>query len=326
MTSTEILNSSDESDLAKAVNLLADGAIVALPTETVYGLAADAGNVTAVERIFRAKGRPTLHPLIVHVVDREAAIGLAAEWPEVADALARKFWPGPLTLLVRKSPKVPDVVTGGRSTVALRVPDHKVMRQILSKLNARGVVGLAAPSANLFGSISPTTASHVKADLTGLIDAVLDGGTCSIGVESTIVDCTSVPPRILRPGGVPVERLDEALVSLGLSCDTTEVASHDHSVAIAPGTLPSHYAPLARLEVFENVADLEARVAELTRQGMRVKRLPYHDDAETYSHNLYATLRACDSEHPNVIVALLPAPIGVGVAVRDRLIRASADR
>ena len=323
---TEALRAESDTDLKRAVALLAAGDIVALPTETVYGLAADAGNVNAVERIFLAKGRPSTHPLIVHVIERAAAVRLATDWSETAEALARTFWPGPLTLLVRKSDAVPLAVTGGRETVAVRVPSHPVMRRILTELHALGSIGLAAPSANRFGSVSPTTAAHVMRDLDGSINAVLDGGHCAVGVESTIVDCTVHPPRVLRPGGVPTENLNEALATLGLTCDTTAVVSNDPSIAVAPGTLPSHYAPSSRLEVFETKLDLERRMRDLQSRGLRVAELPSTDDSVIYSRNLYASLRECDSENPDVIVALLPAAIGMGVAVRDRLIRASAAR
>jgi len=323
---TLLLDASNDVDIERSIRILAEGGLVALPTETVYGLAADAGNEEAVAHIFRVKGRPASHPLIVHVADMNAAVSLAHDWPTVADLLARRFWPGPLTLLVRKAAHVPFAVTGGRATVALRVPHHPVMQAILRKLQSRGVIGLAAPSANLFGSISPTTADHVMADLGGSIDAVVDGGECEVGVESTIVDCTGDVPRILRPGGLPAEDLNDALATLGVSCEATDFASSDPTIAIAPGMLPSHYAPKAKLEIYERLGDLEYRAHELEAQGINVAVLPHFDDPNLYSHELYANLRACDSGRPDVILALLPVAEGVGVAVRDRLVRAAADR
>lgn len=329
--STLILDGSNDADVAEAVGLLAAGRIVAVPTETVYGLAADASNDDAVRRVFEAKGRPTNHPLIVHVADVERARKLSTDWTSAAEILAQSFWPGPLSILTRRSSGVSGVVTGGLDTVVLRVPDHPVMRRLLALVHDQGSIGLAAPSANRFGAVSPTTASHVVADLNGRIDAVLDGGPCSVGVESTIVDCTSEPAVILRPGGVAVEDIAAVFSEHGLSVEfspgvVAENGNRGIEQAIAPGMLRSHYAPNTRLQVFETPSALtEARHAAQSR-GLRVVELPHPESVYEYSRDLYASLRACDDLGADLIVGLLPRAVGLGAAVRDRLLKAAAER
>ncbi|MEY2628135.1 MAG: hypothetical protein RJB08_1894 [Actinomycetota bacterium] len=326
MTATRLLSGSTEEGLDAAVEILVSGGVVALPTETVYGLAADAGNESAVHKIFASKGRPTTHPLIAHVADPAHARVLAADWPASAELLAEAFWPGPLTLLVEKSDAVPSAVTGGRSTVAIRVPAHPIMLQLLSRLHEKGVIGLAAPSANRFGSISPTSAQHVLDDLDGLIDAVLDGGECNVGVESTIIDCTNDPLRVLRPGGVPTERIEAVLKASSLDLVESFDTATDKTEAIAPGMLESHYAPESRLEIFETEEQMHARLSELNAEGSRCVVLPHPTNVDDYSRTLYANLRVCDVGRPDVILAVLPAAVGLGVAIRDRLRKASAAR
>ncbi len=314
--------------VAAAVQVLREGGLVALPTETVYGLAADASNELAVRRIFAAKGRPASHPLIVHLAGEQALPLYAAEVPERARKLASAFWPGPLTLVLKKSARVSDAVTGGQDTVALRVPAHPLARAVLAQFGG----GLAAPSANKFGHVSPTTAEHVRADLGEEVDLILDGGPCEVGVESTIVDLSGPLPALLRSGGVPAEDVERVL---------GERLSAPLSPVRAPGMLASHYAPRAGLLLVE----ANAVVAEVARQveaglevavmapgsptlpsgkGSRLFRLP--EDPAGFARALYATLREIDAAGFDVIVAAPPEGAGLGVAVRDRLRRASAPR
>lgn len=324
MTRTLTLDGRADAELRTAIDIIVRGGIIGVPTETVYGLAADAGNEDALRKIFAAKGRPESHPLILHVADVDSARRVANPWPHAAEVLARAFWPGPLTLLVNRSSEISKVVTGGRDTVAVRVPSHAVFARLLAGLAERGCVGLAAPSANKFGSVSPTSARHVLADLDGLIDAVLDGGECSVGVESTIVDCTLAVPRLLRPGGVAAESVRAALVAEGFGFD--DGSDVGHTEAIAPGMLPSHYAPRARVETFADIAELADRRDQLVRQAVNVEILPHPEDLYEYSKRLYASLRECDARGANVILALLPPEEGLGRAIRDRLTKAAADR
>lgn len=284
-------------NIARAAAILRDGGLVAFPTETVYGLGANALDPVAVKKIFAAKERPYWDPLIVHVTSVEMARTLAIGLPE---RLTKRFWPGPLTLVLQKLPCVPDEVTAGRPTVALRMPKHPVASALLTAAQ----VPIAAPSANRFGCPSPTRAEHVLADLGDRVDMILDGGPTEIGVESTILDLTRMPPVILRPGGVPREELDNAAVA---------PAVEDEHV-IAPGMSFKHYAPRARVEVFETEDALRARAAELPNAAVLIPK------AET----LFAQLRELDSQGTPVILALLPDPVGLGLAVRDRLTRAAA--
>lgn len=315
-------------DLHQAVTLLRDGGVVAVPTETVYGLAADAARPAAVRRIFAVKGRPATHPLILHVADLAAAKRCAAQWTACAEVLARSFWPGPLAVLVQKSAVVDPIVTGGRDTVALRVPRHEATLALLRQLHAAGSPGLAAPSANRFGAVSPTTAQHVLSDLGDAIDAVVDGGGCDVGVESTIVDCRSETAVILRPGGVPIEAIGDALAPHGITAVLSSdlAGTRDPNRAIASGMLASHYAPRARVDVFEHAAALEEARRGYAESGTRYAVLPAPDDVFAYSRGLFASLRACDASGVAVILALLPPPTGLGLAVRDRLLKASAAR
>lgn len=319
-----------------AAEVLAGGGLVAFPTETVYGLGALADRPDAVRRVFEAKGRPPGHPLIVHLARADQLAEWADEVPDAARRLAEALWPGPLTVLVARSSRVPDEVTGGRATVGLRVPAHP---WALALLEAVGT-GIAAPSANRFGSVSPTTADHVRADLGGAVDLVLDGGHCPVGVESTIVDCTTDRPTVLRPGGVPPERLAEVL---GAAPD----AWAGEGPARAPGMLASHYAPRALVVPVEDVAEVPAAVAAapagpvgvvgpaslpepvvewLDRSGHDWLELEPVGDPEGYARRLYLRLHQADRLGLAALVAVLPPAQGLGVAVRDRLARAAHDR
>jgi len=313
-------------DLAHAARVLAAGGLVAFPTETVYGLGADAGSAAAVARIFAAKGRPRAHPLIVHLPGPADLDRWAAEVPDAARRLAARFWPGPLTLVVRRGPDVIDEVTGGAATVGLRVPAHPVALALLGEFGR----ALAAPSANRFGAVSPTSAAHVAADLGDAVDYIVDGGPCQVGVESTIVDLSAGAPSLLRPGGVPREAIEAVL-----GCRLVTGAATP-----APGTLPSHYAP--RTRVVTAAADRLAEVAAAAAPpvailapaslvagavlpaGVTVAPLP--DAADDAARDLYAILRDLDGRGFATIVAVLPDEVGLGTAVADRLRRAAGPR
>ncbi|HXX92554.1 MAG TPA: L-threonylcarbamoyladenylate synthase, partial [Planctomycetota bacterium] len=272
---------------------------------TVYGLGADAENESAVRRIFRVKGRPSTHPLIVHVQDPWP---WAQDPPPWARRLAERFWPGPMTLVVRRNRRASDAVTGGQETVGLRVPSHPLA---LSLLRAFGG-GIAAPSANRFGKVSPTTAAHVRSDLGSEVDFILDGGPSTVGVESTIIDCSGPEPSILRPGGVTREAIQEALGRPVEVIGTGEIR--------VPGQLESHYAPRAEV-VPVSPGELEGRAAELRTRGLNVEVL-----REPEARTLYASLREADARGADAVVVVLPALEGLGLAVADRLRKAAAPR
>ena len=291
----------------RALEVLRAGGLVAIPTETVYGLAADASNEQAVRRIFAAKGRPADHPLIVHIASAEHLPHWASSVPTTAAVLADACWPGPLTVLVPKADHVLPVVTGGRPTVGVRVPAHPLTLELLERFGG----GLAAPSANRFGKVSPTTAEHVRADLGDLVDYVLDGGPCPVGVESTIVDCTVTPAQILRPGGIP----DEQIAAL-LRNDVAPATGPSR----ASGMLASHYAPTARVLLADS-AD-EARQLAAAHPGSEV--LDRTDDLVDSARHLYDDLRDADRRGVSVVVAVMPPALGLGHAIRDRLTKAAA--
>lgn len=312
--------------IARACELLRAYELVAFPTETVYGLGADAQSAAAVAKIFAAKGRPTDHPLIAHLGAASWLGDWVADVPDVARHLAEKFWPGPLTLVLARSPRVPLAVTGGLETVAVRVPSHPVALELLAAFGS----AIAAPSANRFGNVSPTTAAHVR-DEFGDSVFVLDGGPCGVGVESTIVDVSRGAPVILRPGGVSREALEGVVGAAVAVTASAEVR--------APGTLESHYAPQARvvlvadagLEVEANRrAEAGARVGVLCRAplsnltpGIHALCLPQSN--EDAARLLYAALRELDATS-DVILASLPAETGLGLAIADRLRRAAGPR
>ena len=296
-------------DVDRALEVLRSGGLVAIPTETVYGLAGDATNEAAVRRIFAAKGRPADHPLIVHIASAAQLSDWADEVPSAAERLASTCWPGPLTLLVPKARHVLPVVTGGRSTVGIRVPAHPLTEELLTRFGG----GLAAPSANRFGMVSPTTAQHVRDDLGDAVDFVLDGGPCPIGVESTIIDCSVTPPHILRPGGIPSEQIVELLDG-----NIAEASGPSR----ASGMLASHYAPNARVLLAEDRAEALQLAADLDHPEL----IDRTADLVDYAQHLYSDLRAADARGAGTIVAVLPPPAGLGHAIRDRLMKAAAHR
>ena len=319
---------SDEAAVAAGAQALAQGRLVAFPTETVYGLGADARDPDAVARIFAAKGRPQDHPLICHVASAGDAAALVDGITPDARALADAFWPGPLTLVMPRSPAVPDAVTGGRHTVAVRVPAHPVAIALLRAFGGP----VAAPSANRFGRPSPTRAADVADELGDAVDVILDGGPCAIGIESTVVDMTTDPPQVLRPGRISAAQLSQVI--------GRPVAAQASGPARAPGMLESHYAPGARVEVVE-ATDAARRAAELVSGGNRVAlmcegtmpgapagavALGPMGAPDDYAARLYAAFRRADADGCDVIVAVPPPAEGIGVAVRDRLARAAAGR
>jgi L-threonylcarbamoyladenylate synthase len=330
--------------IARAADILRRGGLVAFPTETVYGLGADALQVSAVRRIFEAKGRPADDPLIVHVHDIHALNALTEDRPEVLEALASRFWPGPLTMVLRRSRAVPPEVTAGLDTVAVRIPAHPIAFALISA----AAIPVAAPSANLFSRPSPTRAAHVLEDLDGRIDLVIDGGPTTVGVESTVIDLTAPTPTILRPGAVTVEMLRTVLPAVRLP--NASVRDPRGSMK-SPGLLSRHYSPRAELTLYEGptrpvleriIADASAAFARGQAAGviaadeddlraappaLRIARLGSERNPHVLAANLYNTLRSLDAEGVDVILARTFADeSGLGVAIHDRLRRAAAGR
>jgi len=301
-----------------AANLLSGG-LVAFPTETVYGLGADASNAYAVARIYAVKGRPADHPLIVHVASMDGLGDWADDVPAYAIALARDFWPGPMTLVVKRSGLAGDFVTGGQDTVGVRVPNHPIALGLLEAFARAGGKGVAAPSANRFGNVSPTTAQAVSDELSDYLaksDVILDGGACTVGVESTIIDCTGDVPKILRPGAITEEMIKHAT---GL-----DVLGADGVAIRVSGSLESHYSPMATVVLdqtplagqgFIGMADVA------TPDG--VVRLAAPQSHDEFARILYSALRAADEQGLGTVVVAQPVGNGIAIAIRDRLMRAA---
>lgn len=322
---TRTLDCSDPAAIAEAAAIIRRGGLVAFPTETVYGLGADACNPLAVARVFEVKRRPRIDPIIVHVADPESA-RLYGRFPEdVASQLMRRFWPGPLTLVVARTEQVPPIVTAGLDTVAIRMPAHPAALALIRAANRP----LAAPSANPFGYISPTNARHVAEQLSGCIDLILDGGSCTVGVESTVLDLTERVPRILRAGGIPPEALREVLGELTLSIEA-------RSLPQAPGQLGRHYATRTPLMIVDE-ADPEAEPKPGERVGLLALTAP--ENAERYvgvevlspsgnlreaAANLFAALHRLDDLALDRLVAYRMPEHGLGIAIMDRLRRGAA--
>jgi len=307
--------------MGDAAAVLIAGGLVAFPTETVYGLGADACNAAAVARIYSVKGRPADHPLIVHVASIDSLGDWAADVPAYAIALARDYWPGPMTLVVTRSKLAADFITGGQDTVGVRVPNHPVALGLLEAFARAGGKGVAAPSANRFGNVSPTTAQAVSdelGDYLAMSDVILDGGACAVGVESTIIDCTGDVPKILRPGAVTVAMIE---VSTGLLVDGKAVERNEIRVS---GSLDSHYAPVAKVLLCETPTAGQGFIAHANIQTPEgVIRLASPSSDEEFARVLYAALRAADEQGLAEVVVMQPIGMGIGVAIRDRLIRAA---
>ena len=331
----------DDVTIRSAAQALAAGRLVAFPTETVYGLGADGLNPTAVQRIFAVKGRPADHPVILHVGTVQAAKALASHWPSMADQLASAFWPGPLTMILKRAACVPDIVTGGQDTVGLRMPSHPVAMQLLAAFAQVGSGVIAAPSANRFGAVSPTRAADVAAsigDRLAVGDVILDGGDCDVGVESTIIDLSGGQARLLRPGGISRHAIEQVL--------GVKMAESGANAPRVSGSLESHYAPRAKTvlcassELLSQLAQLQsdvqtasARIAALVMSPELIRVLsaregvvcmPISIDPQAYAHDLYARLNDADRQSAQVLLIEAPPQLPTWEAVNDRLRRACA--
>ena len=306
--------------LKQAAKHLKNGALVAFPTETVYGLGVDAENESAVGRMYQVKGRPANHPVIVHISDQNLVGYWAEEIPDFAIPLMRKFWPGPMTLILKRSTKAKDFVTGGQDYVGLRIPSNPIALRLLSEFEALDGHGVAAPSANRFGSVSPTSAGDVKDEIGDFLsekDFILDGGASEVGVESTIIDCSKELPRTLRLGAL-TEAMIEEVCPIDSDSDLEEIR--------VSGSLTRHYSPRAKVEVDRIAEPGEGLIAfseVATPEG--AIRLSSPESVEDYARSLYSSLRKGDSEGLGVIVVIPPSGNGLAAAIRDRIIRASAN-
>lgn len=331
---TALLNGTKKEDIAKAAVLLKAGGLVAIPTETVYGLAANALDGSAVKRIFEAKGRPQDNPLIVHIASLDTLPKLVASVPDEALALADQFWPGPLTIILPKASCIPDEVSAGLETVAVSFPSHPVARAIIE---ASGLP-LAAPSANTSGRPSPTKAEHVLHDLRGKIEAVVDGGDCGVGLESTVVSLAGNRPRLLRPGGVTHEQLEETLGPVEIDPAVTH-AVQKNAVVSSPGMKYKHYSPKARVVILKgggedyiryvNAHKREGAAALCFDEDAAALQVPAvslgpEEDREEQARRLFDALRTIDQMGATLAYARCPEQTGVGLAVYNRLIRAAA--
>jgi L-threonylcarbamoyladenylate synthase len=305
--------------LKGAASRLKSGSLVAFPTETVYGLGVDAENESAIARMYRVKGRPKDHPVIVHISNQNLVEYWAEDIPEYAIALMRKFWPGPMTLILKRSAKAKDFVTGSQDFVGLRIPSNPIALKLLSEFESLGGHGVAAPSANRFGSVSPTSSSDVQDEIGDYLevgDLILDGGTCEVGVESTIIDCSRELPRILRLGAV-TEAMIEAITPIDSDSDLEEIR--------VSGSLTRHYSPRAKVVIDRAAKAGEGLIASAevsTPPG--VIRLAAPQSIEEYARSLYSSLRKGDSEGLDCIVVTPPRGDGLAAAIRDRILRASA--
>ncbi len=308
-----------------AANLLVGG-LVAFPTETVYGLGADACNAEAVARIYAVKGRPADHPLIVHLASMDGLGDWAADVPAYAISLGRDFWPGPMTLIVKRSALAADFVTGGQDTVGVRVPDHPVALGLLEAFGKAGGKGVAAPSANRFGNVSPTTAQAVSDELRDYLlhgDLILDGGQCDVGVESTIIDCTGDVPRILRPGALTEQMITNS-TGLEVARQSSDGATLDSKAIRVSGSLEAHYAPAATVVLDQSPVAGQGFIAMAdVVAGKGVVRLAAPKTHEEFARVLYSALRAADEQGLATVVVAQPAGEGIAVAIRDRLKRAA---
>jgi L-threonylcarbamoyladenylate synthase len=316
---SQFLSKCDASVMGDAAGVLTNGGLVAFPTETVYGLGADACNELAVGRIYSVKGRPADHPLIVHVASMDLLGDWAADVPAYAIALARDYWPGPMTLVVTRSELAGDFITGGQDTVGVRVPNHPVALGLLEAFVRVGGKGVAAPSANRFGNVSPTTAQAVSDELSDYLadsDVILDGGACAVGVESTIIDCTGDVPKILRPGAITEEMIAH---SSGL-----DVLDADGVAIRVSGSLESHYSPIAKVVLDQSPLAGQGFIAMAdVVSAAGVVRLAAPTTPDEFARVLYSALRAADEQGLSTVVVAQPEGNGIAIAIRDRLMRAA---
>ena len=318
---SQFLSNCTADAMANAAGHLLAGDLVAFPTETVYGLGADASNAKAVAKIYEVKGRPHDHPLIVHIASMERMGEWASDVSEYAIALARSFWPGPMTLILKRSELAGDFITGGQDSVGVRVPDHVVALALLEAFERVGGKGVAAPSANRFGHVSPTTAAAVIEELGEYLsqdDLVLDGGACAVGVESTIIDCTGAAPSVLRPGAISIAMIEE--------CTGLKTTQSDLSIRVS-GSLENHYAPSAKVLLSDSPTTGQGFIAHSTIQtppGVIRLASPVNDDE--FAQILYWALREADAQGLIEVVVAQPTGLGIAVAIRDRLARAANGR
>jgi L-threonylcarbamoyladenylate synthase len=326
MSQSQFLSKCTVDALQLAATSLLHGNLVAFPTETVYGLGADALNKQAVARIYETKGRPANHPLIVHLHSMVVMGQWVDDVPEYAIALARDFWPGPMTLILKRSTLAQDFITGGQNTVGIRVPDHVVALALLEVFHTLGGCGIAAPSANRFGHVSPTTAQAVSDELSEYLkleDQILDGGPCTVGVESTIIDCTGEEPRILRPGGITIEMIKD---STGLTPLQTDDVNKLEEIRVS-GSLEKHYAPAAKVILDTTPIAGQGFIALTVRKTPQgVIRLAEPKNIDEFARDIYAALRKADEMGLAEVVVEQPQGEGIAIAIRDRLERASKGR
>jgi L-threonylcarbamoyladenylate synthase len=326
MSNSPFLSNCTADSIRAAAAALKAGYLVAFPTETVYGLGADARNADAVKRIYQVKGRPSVHPLFVHFSSINVVEKWAVEVPDYAIVLARNFWPGPMTLIFKRSEIAQDFITGGQDTVGLRIPSDPLALALIAEFEKISDSAIAAPSANRFGHVSPTSAQAVSSELSGYLtedDLILDGGVCTVGVESTIIDCTHENPRILRPGAITEEMIIDAT---GDSI-ASEVSNEDRPEIRVSGSLESHYSPLATVLLDQPPIAGQGFIAlaeSPTPEG--VIRLACPENIEEFAQVLYASLRAADERELQKVVVMQPQGNGIAIAIRDRLIRAAKGR
>jgi L-threonylcarbamoyladenylate synthase len=321
MSSGQFVSNCTADAMARAAEVLQAGALVAFPTETVYGLGADASNADAVARIYQVKGRPSDHPLIVHISEMQDLVDWAEDIPDYAIALGRNFWPGPMTLILKRSALAQDFITGSQDTVGVRVPNHAVALALLAEFKKLGGKGIAAPSANRFGHVSPTTAEAVSEELEDYLnpsDLILDGGASSVGVESTIIDCTGKLPHVLRPGAITEEMISEA---------TGLIVSDESSTIRVSGSLENHYAPSATVILDQLPNPGEGFIAlEDVQTPAGAIRLASPINSDEFARVLYSALRSADTQKLSRVIVVRPAGTGIAIAIRDRLLRASRGR
>ena len=316
----EIISNPTQDEIKKAAQALKDGHLVAFPTETVYGLGADATNEKAVSRVYSVKARPTDHPLIVHISSINQLSKWAIDIPEYAIKLAKEFWPGPLTLILKRGDLAKDFITAGQENVGVRVPEHQAAQKLLKEFEDLGGLGVVAPSANRFGAVSPTTSNHVKEELGETLrasDLILDGGPSSIGIESTIVGCLDPQPVILRPGAITTQMIERAT---GLHA----IESNLKKSIKAAGLLASHYSPKAKviLDQIPNPGDGFLAMSNIPTPEGSI-RLASPENLEQYASELYSALRSGDDKNLAKIYVILPVESGLGEAIRDRLLKSA---